>query len=37
MKNYILDQLMALTSIPSPSGYTRRITEYVSEQLRDLG
>ncbi|MCI9488534.1 M42 family metallopeptidase [Lachnospiraceae bacterium 48-42] len=37
MKNYILEQLSALTSIPSPSGYTRRITDYVLGQLRDLG
>lgn len=37
MKDYILKQLSALTSIPSPSGYTGRITGYVSEQLCDLG
>lgn len=37
MKDYILEQLKALTSIPSPSGYTRQITEYVSGQLRDMG
>ena len=37
MKNYILEQLSALTSIPSPSGYTHRITDYVLGQLRDLG
>lgn len=37
MKNYISEQLMALTSIPSPSGYTHKVTEYVMEQLRNLG
>lgn len=37
MKDYILEQLKALTAIPSPSGYTRQITEYVSGQLRDMG
>lgn len=37
MKNYILEQLKALTSIPSPSGYTRNIADYVSDQLRGMG
>lgn len=37
MKDYILEQLSTLTSIPSPSGYTREVTDYVLEQLRDLG
>lgn len=37
MKNYILEQLKALTSIPSPSGYTREITDYVLEQLNGMG
>ena len=37
MKDYILNQLSALTAIPSPSGYTRQVTEYVSKQLRDMG
>ena len=37
MKDYILEQLTTLTSIPSPSGYTQRITEHVLGKLRDLG
>ena len=37
MKNYILEQLKALTSIPSPSGYPREITDYVSGQLSGMG
>lgn len=37
MKNYILEQLKTLTSIPSPSGYTQKITDYVSGQLNELG
>ena len=37
MKNYILEQLKALTSIPSPSGYTRKIADYVSGQLQGMG
>lgn len=37
MKNYILKQLMKLTSIPSPSGYTQQITDYVAGQLEELG
>ena len=37
MKNYILEQLKALTSIPSPSGYTRKIADYVSGQLKGMG
>lgn len=37
MKDFILEQLSALTAIPSPSGNTRQITEYVSEQLRNMG
>lgn len=37
MKDYILEQLSTLTSIPSPSGYTREVTDYVLEQLRNLG
>lgn len=37
MKNYILEQLSTLTSIPSPSGYTHKIADYVLGQLRDLG
>ena len=37
MKDYILEQLSTLTSIPSPSGYTQRITDHVMGKLRDLG
>ena len=37
MKDYILEQLSALTAIPSPSGYTRQVAEYVLEQLRGMG
>ena len=37
MKDYILEQLSELTSIPSPSGYTQRITDHVMGKLRDLG
>lgn len=37
MKDYILQQLSALTSIPSPTGYTRQVTAYVAEQLSGLG
>lgn len=37
MKNYILKQLSALTSIPSPSGYTQKITDYVLGQLCNMG
>lgn len=37
MKDYILEQLSTLTSIPSPSGYTQRIRDHVLEKLRDLG
>lgn len=37
MKHYILDELVKLTSIPSPSGYTHKVTDFVMEELRDMG
>ncbi len=37
MKDYILEQLSSLTSIPSPSGYTLKVTDHVLETLRSLG
>lgn len=37
MKDYILEQLFKLTSIPSPSGYTHNIVDYVFEQLSAMG
>ena len=35
--SYITDQLKALTSIASPTGYTRAATDYLMEPLRDMG
>lgn len=37
MKDYILEQLQTLTSIPSPSGYTRQASDYVLGQLKAMG
>lgn len=37
MKHYILDELVKLTSIPSPSGYTHKVTDFVMEELRSMG
>lgn len=37
MKNYIIDELKNLTAIPSPTGYTKHVTEYVYNQLLSLG
>lgn len=37
MKDYILEQLKTLTSIPSPVGYTHKAAEYVTGQLTDMG
>lgn len=37
MKHYILDELIKLTSIPSPSGYTHKVTDFVMEELRGMG
>jgi peptidase M42 family hydrolase len=35
-RQYLLDQLMCLLQIPSPSGYTDRVVHYVCEQLEHL-
>ncbi|MEE8808465.1 MAG: M42 family metallopeptidase [Lactimicrobium sp.] len=35
--NYITQQLCALTSIPSPSGFTARAAEYVRKTLAEMG
>ena len=35
--SYIAGQLKALTSIASPTGYTRAATDYLMETLRDMG
>jgi len=34
---YISDQLYELTSIPSPTGYTKKVTDYVVNALKDMG
>lgn len=34
---YILSQLKNLLSIPSPSGFTRKVTEYLVAELKNLG
>ena len=34
---YISEQLKALTAIPSPSGYTGKVTDYLLSVLTDLG
>ena len=34
---FITDQLKVLTSIASPTGYTRAATDYLMETLRDMG
>lgn len=34
---YISEQLKALTAIPSPSGYTGKVTDYLLNVLTDLG
>jgi peptidase M42 family hydrolase len=36
-QSYVLDVLLKLLHIPSPSGYTDRIVEFVGEQLSSLG
>lgn len=33
---FITDQLKVLTSIASPTGYTRAATDYLMETLRDM-
>ncbi len=35
--SYITDQLKALTSIASPTGYTRAATDYLMDTLREMG
>ena len=35
--NYITDELKALTSIPSPSGFTKEVTTHVHKVLTDMG
>ena len=35
--NYITDELKALTSIPSPSGFTKEVTAHVHKVLTDMG
>ena len=37
VKNYMLNQLKALMDIPSPTGYTDRVQNYVESQLKDMG
>lgn len=34
---YIGEQLKALTSIPSPTGFTRAVTDYVMKTLKEMG
>ncbi len=34
---YVTDELKALTSIPSPSGFTKEVTAYVHKLLTDMG
>lgn len=35
--SYITDELKSLTSIPSPSGFTKEVTAYVHKVLTDMG
>lgn len=35
--DYIGEQLKALTSIPSPTGFTRAVTDYVMKALEEMG
>lgn len=37
MQNYITNELQKLTAIPSPTGYTKHVAEYVYRQLASLG
>ena len=34
---YIGEQLKALTSVPSPTGFTRAVTDYVMKTLKEMG
>lgn len=36
MKHYIINQLHSLTSIPSPSGYTKNVCTYVANELSNM-
>ena len=35
--DYIGEQLKALTSVPSPTGFTRAVTDYVMKTLKEMG
>ena len=35
--DFIKEQLYTLTSIPSPSGFTRKATDYLLSELSSLG
>lgn len=37
MKNYIYDQFKALTAIPSPTGFTRKVAEHTKAVFESLG
>lgn len=37
MKDYMLRQLKKLTSIPSPTGFTRKVAQYVMDELTAMG
>ena len=34
---FITDQLKALTSIPSPSGFTKEVAQYLVSTLEEMG
>lgn len=35
--DFIKEQLYALTGIPSPSGFTKKVTDYLLSELTALG
>ena len=35
--DFVLDQLKALTAIPSPSGFTREVAQYTADEFEKLG
>ena len=37
LKEYMLKQLETLLSIPSPTGYTKEVCEYLEKELSDMG
>lgn len=37
LKEYMLAQVEKLLSIPSPTGYTKEVCDYLTEQLKNLG